>query len=318
MAHSTQKQNVVGLSMKGGKRDQFFFCLLEFFPDEKRWFLKSLLRVKDEDGLSGDEAIRSWIEKYDVHELVLDIPLSEAACATCLLDCPGAHQCPEPTVVEVRKRMTNILDNDEKLRVQNPKKYEQDRNRDDLYDYGRNILHQSADSYIMSRPFKRRLKKGFMPYWNRSVDFYVWCHYYNQLLELFNLSFDSFGSTSNMVQARFNYLQRHFPRGMSLSEARGPIILIELLRSGIILRRDLINMSDIECGIEARLDIVKRIEKGLNLFIYDNDLELLVRNPRAFDSFLLSLAGQNNLMKKAIDLPDWCQPEEINFILPQF
>jgi hypothetical protein len=318
LEQTTDKKNIVGLSMKGGKRDQFFFCLLEYFPDEKRWFLKSLLQVKDEEGLSGDEAIRSWIETYEVSQLVLDIPLSEAACATCLLDCPGAQHCPEPTVSEVRKRMQDILEGDEKLHKNNPKKYEQDRNRDDLYDYGRNILHESADSYILSRPFKRRLKKGFMPYWNRSLDFYVWSHYYNQLLELFNLSFDSFGTTSTMVQSRFNYLQRHFPRGLKLSEARGQIILIELLRAGIILRRDLINMSDIECGIEARLDIIKRIEKGLNLFIYDHDLELLVRNPRAFDSFLLAIAGQNNLLGKTTDLPEWCQPEENNFIIPQF
>ena len=318
MPQDKDKQNIVGLSMKGGKRDQFFFCLVEFYPDEKRWFLKSLLQVKDEEGLSGDEAIRSWIEEYEVSELVLDIPQSSAACATCVLDCPGAHLCPEPTVVEVRKRMSDILERDEKLRKGNPKKYEQDRNSDDLYDYERNTLHEPADSYIMSRPFKRRLKKGFMPYWNRSVDFYVWSHYYNQLLELFNLSFDSFGTTSTMVQSRFHYLQRHFPRGMSLSEARGPLILIELLRAGVILKRDLINMSDIEYGIEARLDIIKRIEKGLNLFIYDHDLELLVRNPRAFDSFLLALAGKNNLMGKALKLPDWCQPEETNFILPRF
>jgi hypothetical protein len=316
--NTRERENIVGLSMKGGKRDQFFFCLLEFFPDEKRWFLKSLLQVKDEEGLSGDEAIRSWIDEYEVKQLVLDIPLSEAACANCLLDCPGSNQCPEPGVVEVRRRMEEILKIDKEFEKKNPKKYEQDRNRDDLYDYGRNTLHEPADSYIMSRSFKRRLKKGFIPYWNRAIDFFVWSNYYNQLLQFFNLSFDSFGTTSTMVQSRFNYLQRHFPRGMSLSESRGQLVLIELLRSGIILQRDLDNMKDLDLGIEARLDIIKRVEKGLGLFIYDNDLELLVKNPRAFDSFLLAIAGQNNLMNKSHSLPDWSYPEETKFIIPQF
>ena len=51
--------------MKGGNRDQFFLSLLEYYPDEKRWFLNSLLQVKDEGGISGDEAIRSWINRYE-------------------------------------------------------------------------------------------------------------------------------------------------------------------------------------------------------------------------------------------------------------
>ena len=91
--------------MKGGRRDQFYFCLLEYFENEERWFLKSLLQVKDEEGMSGDDAIRSWIEKYDVWQMVLDFPLSQPACATCLLDCPGAALCPEPSVKEVRRQM---------------------------------------------------------------------------------------------------------------------------------------------------------------------------------------------------------------------
>jgi len=304
--------------MKGGRKDQFFFCLLEYFSDEKRWFLKSLLQVKDEEGLSGDEAIRSWIEKYDVHQMVVDFPLSQPACVTCLLDCPGSHNCPEPSVAEVRKRTDEILEEDDRLREDNPKKYEQDRNLDDLFDYGRNIISQPATGYILTRPFKRRLKKGFVPYWNRAVDFWVWCNYYNQLLEIFNLSFDSFGSTSLMVQSRFSYLRRHFPSDLKLFEAHVPITLIELLRSGVLLKRDLMNLSDIEVGVEARLDIIKKIESTLNIFIYDYDLELLVKNPRAFDSFLLAIAGMSKKLETNVELPNFTRPDEVAFVIPQF
>lgn len=313
-----QNPNIVGLSMKGGRRDQFFFSLLEYFEEEDRWFLRSLLQVKDENGLTGDEAIRTWIDKFHVTQMVLDFPLSQPACTTCLIDCPGTHKCPEPSVVEVRRQMEEILDKDEHLNKSNPKKYEQDRNSDDLYDYGRNIVNEPATNYMLSRSFKRRLKKGFIPYWNRAFDFWVWCHYYNQLLEIFNLSYDSFGSTSLMVQHRFSYLRRHFPENLELFESNGPMILIELLRAGVIHKKDLHKLADIELGIEARLDIVRKIEKGLNIFIYDHDLELLVKNPRAFDSFLLALAGQNRLMGLDCDLPEWVRPTEVRFIAPLF
>ena len=52
--------------------------------------------------------------------------------------------------------------------------------------------------------------------------------------------------------------------------------------------------------------------------IYNHDLEILVKNPRAFDSFLLALAGQNVLLKKNRELPDWTMPEETKFIIPDF
>lgn len=304
--------------MKGGRRDQFYFCLLEYFEEEERWFLKSLLQVKDEEGLSGDEAIRSWIQKFNVKDMVVDFPLSQAACATCLLDCPGANECPEPSVVEVRRQMSTILDQDNYFNKINPKKYEQDRNLDDLFDYTKNKDDEPATNYMLSRSFKRRLKKGFVPYWNRALDFWVWCHYYNQLLEIFNLSFDSFGSTSLMVQSRFSYLRRHFPSELNLFEASGHIVMIELLRSGTILKKDLSNLSDIDLGIMARLDIIKKIERTLNIFIYDHDLEILVKNTRAFDSFLLAIAGQNLLLGKSCELPEWTRPQEVNFIAPIF
>lgn len=304
--------------MKGGRRDQFYFCLLEFYEDQERWFLKSLLKVKDEQGLTGDEAIRSWIKKFNVKDMVVDFPLSLAACATCLLDCPGAKDCPEASVVEVRRQMVDILEKDNFLNKSNPKKYEQDRNTDDQFDYSKNQDNEPATNYMLTRSFKRRLKKGFNPYWNRALDFWIWCHYYNQLLEIFNLSFDSFGSTSLMVQSRFSYLRRHFPRNLNLFEANCSIVLVELLRSGIILKKDLLNLSDIDLGIMARLDIIKKIERNLNIFIYDHDLEILVKNTHAFESFCLAVAGQNLLLGKNCVLPEWTRPQEVNFISPLF
>jgi len=309
---------IAGLSMKGGRKDNFFFCLIEHFEEQDRWFLRSLLQVKDEEGKEGDEAIRSWIKDYSINEMVVDFPLTSPACQTCTLDCPGIDLCPDLTVDEVKKIINNVLKEDEKLYKSNPKKYEQERNRDDEFDFTKDLMAKESYHHILSRSFKRRLKKGFVPYWNRSIDLYIWLYFYDQLLEFFNCSYDSFGNTSLMILSRFSYLKRHFPNDLSLFESNINIALIELLRAGVILKKDIINLSHLDLGAEAKLDIIKKIENKLNIFIYDHDLEILVKNPRAFESFLLAVTGQRALLDKQRVLPDWTGPVETKFIVPDF
>lgn len=311
-------KNIGSLSMKGGRNDNFYFCLIEYYPESERWFLKSLLPVKDEEANDSDEAIRAWIHNFGVNQLVVDFPLSKAACNECVLDCPGAGHCPKPNVVEVREKIKNLLNEDLKLINSNPKKYEQERNKADEIVYNRDIFEKETSHHLLSRSFKRRLKKGFLPYWNRTLDFWVWKYYYDQLLDTFNTSFDSFGNISLMILSRFSYIKRHFPQHVELFEANAQVILIELLRSKIILKKDVDMLSDIDLGLEARLDAIKKIEEKLDIFIYNHDLEILVKNPRAFDSFLLALAGQNVLQEKNRKLPDWTNPSETKFIIPNF
>ena len=312
-----EMKNVAGLSMKGGRKDNFIFCLIEYYPDQSRWFLKSLLQVKDEEGRDGDEAIREWISKYKLKNLVVDFPLSTPSCHSCELACPGAVLCQVESVLKVREEIQALIDEDLKIQNHHPKEYERKRNEADEIDYSRDVMAKPTDQHLLSRSFKRRLKKGYLPYWNRPLDFWVWKHYYDQLLDLFNLSFDSFGTTSLMIQSRFTYLRRHFPQDFNLYESHLPILLIELLRAGIIHKRDVLQLSDIEMGMESRLDIIKKIEEHLKVFIYDHDLEFLVKNPRAFESFLLAIVGQNIHLGKQRSLPDWAL-EESQFVIPSF
>lgn len=313
-----ERKKIVGLSMKGGKRDNFTFCLLEFFPDQKRWFLRSVLQVKDEEGTHGDEAIRNWVENFDLKKLVIDFPLNLPTCQSCVLECPGASKCPVQPVVEVRRLAEKLLKEDQEKYQDHPKSYELERQARDEVDFSRDILAKETHHHMLSRSFKRRLKKPFLPYWNRTLDFWVWSYYYDQLLDLFNISFDSFGNTSLMLQLRFSYLKRHFPHCLELYESHTGLILIELLRAKIIAKKDILEMNDIEVGPEARLDIIKKIENKLNIFIYDNDLELLIKNPRAFDSFLLAVAGRNLHDDKIRKMPEWTLSEETRFIVPYF
>lgn len=314
----TIMRNIGSLSMKGGRNDNFYFCLIEYFPDSKRWFLKSLLPVKEEEAADSNEAIRSWITNFDIKQLVVDFPLSKPASESSDYDENGNLQCPDNTLEIVQEKIKNLLEEDQRLVSENPKRYEQERNKADEIVYNRDIFSKETAHHLLSRSFKRRLKKGFLPYWNRTLDFWVWKYYYDQILELFNTSFDSFGNVSLMILFRFNYIKRQFPKDLEFFEANEQIILVELLRAKIIMKKDISLLNDVDIGIEARLDTIKKIESKLDIFIYNHDLEILVKNPRAFDSFLLALAGQNVLQGKNVKLPDWTKPEDTKFIIPNF
>lgn len=310
--------NIGSLSMKGGRNDNFYFCLIEYFPDSKRWFLKSLLPVKEEEAADTNEAIHSWITNFNIKQLVVDFPLSKPASESNDYDDQGNLQCSDNTLEIVQEKIKALLEEDQRLVNENPKRYEQERNKADEIVYNRDIFSKETAHHLLSRSFKRRLKKGFLPYWNRTLDFWVWKYYYDQILELFNTSFDSFGNVSLMILFRFNYIKRQFPKDLEFFEANEQIILVELLRAKIIMKKDISLLNDVDIGIEARLDTIKKIESKLDIFIYNHDLEILVKNPRAFDSFLLALAGQNVLQKKNVKLPEWTKPEDTKFIIPNF
>ena len=152
-------KNIGSLSMKGGRNDNFYFCLIEFYPESQRWFLKSLLPVKDEEALDNDDAIRAWIYNFEVKQLVVDFPLSQPACLVCELECPGAQLCPETSVKITRAKIRDLINEDQKLINSNPKRYEQDRNKSDEIVFNRNIFEKETSHHLLSRSFKRRLKK---------------------------------------------------------------------------------------------------------------------------------------------------------------
>ncbi len=314
----SKKKNIAGMSLGGGKKENFFFCLLEFFEDSQRWFLTSVHQVADEDDLDGDEAITTWVEKYGLTKLVVDFPMSRPPCDTCTLTCPGTKKCHHEVVVGIREKMKELIDEDKALMTKNPKKYEQQRVEDNMVHYSRSIHNKAPSEHLLSRSFKRKLKKGFIPYWHRPVDFFIWKSYYDQLLTLFKVSYDSFSNVSMMLISKFKYLLRHLPKDLEIYESQANICLLELHRSGIISKNHILNLFDIDQGVIARLEIIRAIEKKLNVFIYENDLELIVKKPKAFESFILALSGKQFLTQKAKEIPKWAMPEEVRFLIPEF
>jgi len=312
------RKNIAGMSIKGGRKDNFYFCLLEYYSDSDRWFLRSLLQVKDEEDMHGDEAIREWIETYNIKQMMVDFPLTYPPCFSCQLDCPGSTKCPVDAVHHSRNKIAELLSEDEQKMKLNPKNYEFERNKDDEFDYQKDVLARSSDQHLLSRPFKRRLKRGVNPYWNRPLDMWVWMNYYDALLDLFNLSFDSFGNTSLIIMSRFSYLKRHFPKSLQMMEGHVFLVLIELMRAKYIKKSDLMGLGDMEGASTARLNIIKAIEEKLKLFIYAHDLEILSRTPRAFESFLLAMAGICFHSKSIKLVPQWAGEGGEKFVVPIF
>jgi hypothetical protein len=315
----SEVRNVAGMSLGGGRKENFFFSLLEYYPDKERWFLKSLHQVKDEEIRDRDEIIASWVLQYGLKQLVVDFPLSKPPCEeSCLNNCLGASECPRPQVLEVRAEMQRLLEEDAEFHKKNPKKYEQERIAAQEVDYSKNILKKNTDEHLLSKSFKRKLRKGFTPYWHRPIDFWVWKNYYDQLLDVFRISYESFGNVSVMLLARLNYLLRHLPEDLTMYESNIQIALIELYRSRVVSKSLLLQLFDLELVSLAREQIVRNIEKHMEIFIYDNDLETIIKNSDAFDSFILSVVGQKMLMKGLRKIPSWGNSDGGNFIVPSF
>jgi hypothetical protein len=312
-------KNVAGMSLGGGRKENFFFSLLEYFPGEQRWFLKSLHQVKDEEIRDRDEIITSWVAQYGLKQLVVDFPLSKPPCEdSCLPECKGAHSCPRKQVRDVRDEMQILLEVDAERYQKNPKKYEQDRNTAEELDYSRNLLKKNTDEHMLSRSFKRKLRKGFTPYWHRPIDFWVWKNYYDQLLEVFKISYESFGNVSVMLLSRLNYLLRHLPKDLQMFESNIHICLLELYRARIVSKSLLLQLFDLDLAAGAREQIISNIETHMSIFIYENDLDTIVKNSQAFDSFILSVVGQRMLMDGLREIPEWGNTDGGNFIVPSF
>lgn len=307
------------MSLGGGRKENFFFSLLEYYPEKKRWFLKSLHQVKDEEIRDRDEIIASWVETYGLKQLVVDFPLSRPPCEeSCLSNCTGASSCPRSSVIAVRAEMEKLLEEDALFYQTNPKKYEQDRVASLEVDYSKNILNKNTDEHMLSKSFKRKLRKGFTPYWHRPIDFWVWKNYYDQLLDVFKISYESFGNVSVMLLARLNYLTRHLPKDLEMYESNIHICLLELYRARVVSKSLLLQLFDLDLVTSAREQIVRNIERNSEIFIYDNDMETIIKNSQAFESFLLSLIGQRMLMNGLRKIPEWGNTDGGNFIVPSF
>lgn len=87
-----------GVSLGGGKTDKTAVAVLEFYPDQKRVFLRSLReKVSTKGEVTADEALYKILteEEKDLHTIALDVPLQLPKCLRCEVRCPGYGACTE-------------------------------------------------------------------------------------------------------------------------------------------------------------------------------------------------------------------------------
>ncbi len=317
--HKSAK-GIGGLALKGGRKESSWLCVL--VPHEgpshgqARWFLRDLLPIRDELEETPDQAILASVRRQDLSDLVVDFPLTHAPCQNCELACPGEMNCPVHGVVQARKRIQDLLELDQALLKDGPKAYENQRLVLEEIQHNRDVLKKDTDAPLLSKSFKRRLKKGILPYWNRPLDAWVWSQYYDQLLELFNVSYDSFGHAPLMVLSRMAYLKRHLVGSLKVHEANVYVTYVELLRAKAVAQKDLALLADYIQAPEARLDVLKRLDQTLDIFVYGQDMEMLIQNPAAFDAFILAVAGRQRVLNKHHQIPAWSGASD--FIAPVF
>lgn len=293
---STRK--VGGLSLSGAQQEKAYLCLLTYFEEANRWIVENL----DEITLESWE-VKGWDhlkDHYGFESLVVDFPLTTPPCENCPLNCPGLPSCADSRVRSVFFEIEEMLVGDQKNYQQNPKLYERIR-----------IGEKSGD--ILSKSFKRRLKKGFIPYWHRVIDFWIWLNYYDEMRYFFRFCYESYGTTSLFLLQKLKYLHHHSSQ-MVLYESNFQLILIELLRSEILSKSKWKLYSD----EKLREWILGEVEKKLNIFLYGHEEEILIRSPKAFASFLLSLAGQCLVRSKKKDIPEWVGIDRERWVIPNF
>ncbi len=95
-----------GVALGGGKTDKTAVAILEYYPAQRRVFLRSLReKISTAGEISADEALISILgaEEKDLSLIAFDAPLQLPKCMRCDLKCPGIERCREPEIKWMRE-----------------------------------------------------------------------------------------------------------------------------------------------------------------------------------------------------------------------
>lgn len=292
---------IAGASLTTGKWEDAYFCELHFYPDQERWVVRSLATLQQD------------IAPIDLplSMLIVDLPLTHSIG-------PHGKVLSEKSVEGICQRLQNLLEEDAQFAKSQPKKYELERKRDDLVDFKKNLLDQKISGPQLSVAFKRKLKKGFIPYMHRPIDAWVWMHYFDAMQKAFGVTFDSFGHVSVPLLQRFALFRQQLGSEANLAETNYWILLLELYRADYLSKKQVLFERKGSGSSEFRAHVIDQLEEELGLFIYEQDYRLLVKNPRAFASFLFALAGLRRHQKDVYQLPEWALEQGEHFFIPHF
>lgn len=105
VTESLRVHRFAGVALGGGKTDKTAVAVIDFFPDQKRVFLRSLRdKISVKGDATADDALYQILhdEERDLGVIAFDAPLQLPKCFRCDLKCPGVAKCPQPEVKWMR------------------------------------------------------------------------------------------------------------------------------------------------------------------------------------------------------------------------
>jgi hypothetical protein len=298
-------KSVAGLVITSSSQEEYY-CT-ELVNEELH------LSSHEDDGADLESLIRNGSQKI----FILDTPLTGPQCKNCRLECPGVKNCHALETVFIRGEIQKLLLVDEQECAQNPKKYEEERIASNRLDLMKNFLDKRTTDHLLSKSFKRKLKKGYTPYLSRPIDVWVWFHYFDPWLTVFKSTYDPLGHNSYVQFEKIDYLRRHLT-GHPLMESSATLILLELYRADLISKRQLLALTDLDQAALSRLEILRTVGHALGIKISTIQEDKIVRSPKFFQAFLLMLAGCQWMQRKCYQIEDPYLSSAPNFIAPYF
>ncbi len=245
-----------GVSLAGGKSDKTAVAVLEYYPSEKKLFLRDLHdSIKASKEKSSDFYLHNILEKVEKNlELIaFDAPLKLPKCMRCKLKCPGYELCKEPEIKWMWK------------------------------------IHKKRSS-------KKRPNKIFTPYTERCAEAYI----SNELEEQF-FPPAALGANGAPLAARAMFLSRRLK-----SKTMEFYPKLSLWRIGCDLRIQKSYLRFHRHAIdsdECREFVVRQLVENEVVFVYQQDMKLMIDRPHAFDAFLGALTAYLKFMGRTEKKP---------------
>lgn len=111
------------MSLGGGKTKKTSLAIVEYFPNQKKIFLKEIHhKIMAVDEISADAQLHKLIQEVPnpVEIVAFDAPLQLPKCMRCRLKCPGYDDCEEPEMVWLKKAYRKFNENKKPKRFCTP------------------------------------------------------------------------------------------------------------------------------------------------------------------------------------------------------
>ncbi len=96
-----ESHRFAGVSLGGGKTDRTAVAVIEYYPLQRRVFLRGLReRVRADGGASADLQLHTILTETEpgIESVALNAPLQLPKCMRCELECPGFERCEVPEI----------------------------------------------------------------------------------------------------------------------------------------------------------------------------------------------------------------------------